>query len=493
MAPFRKLVMMAAALAGALAALGGCRDQNRDALDVIVIGEPASAIADPADGPLTPPQQMLLASVAQGLVRFDARGQIEPGLAERWNVSDDGLSYVFRLGAGEWPDGRTIHARDVARLIRRTLRSASRNPLKDTLGAVAEVVAMTDRVIEIRLSAPRPNLLQLLAQPEMAVTREGLGTGPFQPVERPAPSGAVPLLYTERVIDGPDKRDLVDLAAAPTARAVAAFAKGEADLVLGGTFDDLPLVRGARVARSALRFDPVAGLFGLVPARKGGPLADKELRGLLSRAIDREALIAALNVPGLAPRATLLQSGLEGIGAPVPPPWTATPLAERRAALAAEARTMIGAEEPVQLAIELPDGPGGAILFDRLAADWGAIGITLVRAGKGVPADLKLIDQVAPSASPAWFVRSFRCAVRPICSDEADTAMDAARAATVADQRAAFIREATRLLEEENLFLPLAAPVRWSLVGARIEGFAENIVARHPLTGLTNRLRREGQ
>ena len=71
--------------------------------------------------------------------------------------------------------------------------------------------------------------------------------------------------------------------------------------------------------------------------------------------------------------------------------------------------------------------------------------------------------------------------------------MDSARAATVADQRAAFFREASRQLEEESLFFPLAAPVRWSLVGQRIEGFAENIVARHPLTGLNDRLKREGQ
>ena len=71
--------------------------------------------------------------------------------------------------------------------------------------------------------------------------------------------------------------------------------------------------------------------------------------------------------------------------------------------------------------------------------------------------------------------------------------MDSARNATVAAQRAAFIREASRLIEEETLFLPIAAPVRWSLVGARIQGFAENIVARHPLTGLNDRLRREGQ
>lgn len=490
MARFSRPVMV---MLAALLALGGCRGGAKDTLDVMVIGDEAPTIADPADGPLSPAQQLLMLNVAQGLVRFDARGQIEPGLAERWNVSDDGLSYVFRLSAGQWPDGRSIQARDIARLLTRTLRAASRNPARDALGAVEEVVAMTDRVIEIRLSAPRPNLLQLLAQPELGLTREGLGTGPFQPVERTRPRGAVALLHVERVIDGPDKRDLIDLTAAPTARAIASFASGQTDLVLGGTFDDLPLVRRAKIARSAVRFDPVAGLFGLVPARRGGPLADRELRSLLNRAIDREALVAALAVPGLAPRATLLQAGLEGLAPPAQPGWTLVPLAERQPQLAAEARTIVATAEPVTLAIDLPDGPGGTILYDRLATDWGAIGIKLVRADKTIPTDLKLVDMVAPSASPAWFVRSFRCSLRPICSTEADEMMDSARAETIADQRAAFIREASRLLEEEILFIPLAAPVRWSLVGQRIEGFAENIVARHPLTGLNDRLRREGQ
>ncbi|HEV2043313.1 MAG TPA: ABC transporter substrate-binding protein [Sphingomicrobium sp.] len=476
-----------------LLALGGCRGNASDTIDVMVIGDGVPAIADPSDGPLSAAQVVLMLNVAQGLVRFDAHGQIVPGLAERWNVSDDGLSYVFRLSAGNWPDGRSIQARDIARLLTRTLRSASRNTAKDNLGAIEEVVAMTDRVIEIRLSAPRPNLLQLLAQPEMGLTREGLGTGPFQPVQRTKARGAVALLYTERVIDGPDKRDLVDLTAAPSARAIATFAGGNADLVLGGTFDDLPLVRRTKIPRSAVRFDPVAGLFGLVPARRGGPLADQALRSLLNRAIDREALVAALAVPGLSPRATLLQSGLAGLAPPAQPDWTAVPIAERRIDLFSQARTMIGDGEPLTLAITLPDGPGGIILFDRLAADWGAIGIKLVRASKGVPADLRLVDLVAPSASPAWFVRAFRCDLRPLCSEEADEMMDSARGATVADQRAAFIREASRLLEEETLFLPITAPVRWSLVGPRIEGFAENIMARHPLTGLTEQLRREGR
>src|SRR4029453_13359491 len=51
---------------------------------------------------------------------------------------------------------------------------------RDALGAVVDIEPMTDRVIEITLTAPRPNLLELLAQPEWALIREGVGSGPFR-------------------------------------------------------------------------------------------------------------------------------------------------------------------------------------------------------------------------------------------------------------------------------------------------------------------------
>src|SRR5688572_782078 len=188
----RPFLRQALAAALALAAACSCSQQDEGAIRVAVIGDKL-AMADPIDGALSAPQEVLLANTAQGLVRFDARGQIEPGLAERWNVSDDGLSYIFRIASVDWPGGRAVNARDVARILNRQLRSASRNPLKDTLGAVSEIVAMTDRVIEVRLRAPRPNLLQLLAQPEFAIVRDGHGSGPFQPDARQDAPGAIAL------------------------------------------------------------------------------------------------------------------------------------------------------------------------------------------------------------------------------------------------------------------------------------------------------------
>ena len=86
--------------------------------------------------PLDPPSAFLIEAVAQGLVRFDAAGEIEPALAQSWIVSDDGLRYTFRLRRAQWADGGRVTAEQVAARLRAALSRASRNPLKPVLGAI---------------------------------------------------------------------------------------------------------------------------------------------------------------------------------------------------------------------------------------------------------------------------------------------------------------------------------------------------------------------
>ena len=490
----RSLVIRRACAAAGLiiAALvsAGCQQADGGETDVLVIGEPPK-IADPAAGPLTETQAVLLSNIGQGLVRFDASGQIVPGLAERWNVTDDGLSYIFRLQPIEWPDGRKVTAQQVARLLKRQIASRSDNPLKDTLGAIDEIVPMTDRVLEIRLKASRPHLLQLLAQPEFSILREGQGTGPFVVAAESKPNA----LKLERTVEDLDEesveREEVELGGQSARAAVTAFLKEDTDLVLGGTYADLPFARAGKLPRNALRFDPAMGLFGLVPARADGPAVDLELRRLLSEAIDRQALIDALNVPGLLPRATLIEPGLDGLQPPASPPWMAIPIEERRPQLAAAVRRQFGDLEKPTLRIAVASAPGARILLSRLASDWGAVGITVEAVEPGKAADFVLIDKVAPSSSPAWFVRSFRCGEVPVCDPEADELMDGARSATVAVQRNGLLAQAAQRIDDQQLFIALTAPIRWSLVSDRVQGFATNRFGRHTLTSLRQRLDRE--
>ena len=478
----------------ALAALGpvACGSGASELTRVAVIG-PDPKMVETVSAPLAAGEALLRSNVAQGLVRFDERGQVIPGLAERWNVSDDGLSYIFRLQTGEWPDGRKVKADEIARILSRQLRPASKNPLKDTLGAVREIVAMTDRVIEIRLNAPRPNLLQLLAQPEFGLVRASVGTGPFQPATAeqiaPLPSElkklpGIFLAHRIRIPDADDPIEKIYLTGGDAPKLVAAFAKGDLELVLGGTVGDLPYAFAAKVPRGSRRFDPVAGLFGLMPTKRSATLGEKDVRQLLSRAIDREALIAGLHVGGLQPRATLLQAGLEGIGPLQQPAWLGQPAIERRQELIREAQRLFGNVERPALRVFLPTGPGGEYLLARLRYDWEPLGLRVDRAPSAASADLVWIDEVAPSSSPAWFLRQFRCESVPICLKDADPLMDQARLTPDSTQRAQLFLEAARMMDEAQLFIPVAAPIRWSLVSGRAPGFEENPFARHTLVGL---------
>jgi peptide/nickel transport system substrate-binding protein len=469
----------------ALAALamvpGACRKQPEGNLKVVVIGG-APTLRDPTIGPLSVPDQVLLANVAQGLVRFDASGDIVSGLAERWTVSDDGLSYIFRLASMNWPDGRKITAEQVARLIKRQLASRSKNSLKDNLGAIQDIVAMTDR--EINLIAPRTDLLSYFAQPEMAILRNGQGTGPFTAVLEPTKDD---LKLTREIVSPNEEtttREDLLLRGSGAPGAIQAFAAADADLVLGGTFLDLPLAQRVKLPRNSLQFDPASGLFGLVPTRTDGTLADVETRSILSQAIDRDALVAALRVPGLAGRATLLEPGLDGLPPPAQQPWTAIPLAQRRPALAAAAARIFNNPKNKTVTLFLPSGPGSDILFNRVAMDWSALGLTVERVPYLALADFRLIDAVAPSTSPAWFVRQFRCGIVTLCDPDADILMDAARTSPVPAQRYALLGQAAAKIDEDQLFIPLAAPVRWSLVSNRVQNFNGNRYARHTLTDL---------
>jgi len=464
-------------------ATGSCHEQPRGALKAVVIGA-APRLRDPSLGPLPPADAVLLASVAQGLVRFDANGNIVPGLAERWNVSEDGLGYIFRIASAKWPDGEQITAQQIARLLKRQLAERSRNPLRDSLGAIEDVVAMTDRVIEIQLLAPRPTLLSLFAQPELAILRGSSGTGPFTAVSTGGPGGEVRL---SREINNGDEgqleREEVLLAGAPAGAAITDFAASKTDLLLGGTFADLPLARQVQLPRGALRFDPASGLFGFVPMRAGAPLDNPEVRQLLAQAIDRGNLVAALGVPDLAPRATLLEPGLDGMPAPLAPAWIGTPLGDRIAALRSQSDRLLGKNKPL-IKVLLPAGPGADLLFQEIRRDWGAIGISVERAQRPTEADFALVDEVAPSTSASWFVRRFRCEITPVCDQQADELMEAARQSPVPAQRYALLVQAAARIDEAELFIPITAPVRWSLVSVRVQNFAGNRYARHTLTGL---------
>jgi peptide/nickel transport system substrate-binding protein len=470
------------ALLACALALAGCEGRETGPLLVSGIGGPAKLV-NPNLEPLDPASALLLDATAQGLVRFDAGGQIEPALAQSWIVSDDGLRYTFRLARTHWSGGGAVTAKQVTERLRAALSRASRNPLKPILGAVAEIEAMTDDVLEISLVAPRPNFLQMLAQPELAILLKGQGTGPYR--ARPLGDGGIFLSMhreDDQEEDEPHGADLI-LRGDPAPLAVARFGAGRADLVTGGTIGDLPIARAAEPPAEALRFDPVAGLYGLAFAAPEGLWASVEARQALSMALDREALVAALAVPNLQPRASVVPPGVEELGEPASPEWTGLEQAERRQAAAEVVARLGGAERP-RLRVALPDGPAYRLVFAHLRRDWRAIGVDAERVAASAPADLRIVDEVAPVGLASWYLRHFTCAAAAICSAEADGMLEAARRAPNAAERRAGLAAADRAIAAAVPFIAIAAPVRWSLVSDRLGGFQANPFGRRFPGGL---------
>ena len=84
---------------------------------------------DPTAGAAAAIDEVLYANVFEGLTRIGASGEVLPALAESWTVSDDQLTWTFKLRKTNWSDGTPLTAKDFEYSLRR---------LEDptTLGAV---------------------------------------------------------------------------------------------------------------------------------------------------------------------------------------------------------------------------------------------------------------------------------------------------------------------------------------------------------------------
>ena len=447
-----------------------------------------------APAPLSLPDRLLIDATAQGLVSFSADGQIEAGLAERWTVIDDGKSYIFRLREARWSNGTAVRAADVAGILRERIRSPRlRSPLRGEFSGVRAILARTSKVIEIQLDRPQPALLDLLAQPDMGIMRRGRGWGPWRAEWQGnvATLTPVPLMeMVEGVEAGSDEEDAgpsVQLWGSNSARAVTQFEAGAVDTVLGGRFDGWPMVTAAGIDRESVLIDPVDGLFGLAVVDEGGLLGDGLVRDAVGMAIDRERMIEAVNLPGWAPRITLRpqRSGSDAI-APIYPAWVDFSRAERlrRArAIISDWKQRHGDGEAV-VRVALPDGPGARILFAWLRTDMAAIGIDARRVPLSANADLRLVDDLAPSGDEAWYLRRAGCGRGLSCDPEAQKLIDAIDDAADPAARAAAIQTAEEAIMRHAGFIPLAAPARWSLVSGRATGLRGNNRGRHSLIRL---------
>lgn len=468
--------------------LSGCFGADDRPVEIAAIGDPAAAFATGPD--LSTPARLLKGATTEGLVAFDEQGQVVPALADRWIVTDDGMSYIFRLRDGTWSDGSPISGETARIALTRAIAAQRVTPLGLDLSVIAEVRAMAGRVIEIRLSSRQPEFLQVLAQPELGLVRAGQGAGPMR-LRRDKDSAFLrPIPPQDRGMPQEPRwakrARLVELNSLPARLAIERFNRGELDLVTGGTLADFPYLDAMGVARAAVRVDPVAGLFGLALVRGGGFLGEPQNREAVAMAIDRQALAASVNLAGWTITTRVLNPGLPGDDGTIGERWAARSMDERRAMAAARVAAWKGRGRSLSpLRIALPRGPGSDLLFNRLKTDLSAIGLDLRRVGPDADAELRLIDAVASYASPQWFFNRLSCAVVPAaCSPAADKFALAARREADPAKQADLVSQAEAQLTLANGYIPLGVPVRWSLLGGNVTGFAANRMSVHPLMPL---------
>jgi oligopeptide transport system substrate-binding protein len=454
---------------------------NGGAIAISAIGAPPKVLQVAG-----PPSVELVRATAQGLVAFDADGQVEPGLAERWIVTGDGLSTIFRLRRVRWSNGRDARADEVVGMVRAVLARA-----KVLIGPSVDVIAMTGNILEVRLTVPQPALLQLLAQPDMAILRGGSGTGPYR-IHRKE-QGAI-VLRPAAAPDGADddlseaerKAREVYFRGEGAGRAVARFMARRSDAVLDGTFTDLPIARSARPSTDQLTFDPTSGLFGLAFTDGGGFASDVWNRQALAMAIDRDRIVRAFSVPGWQATETLLPAQLDSATEPAAPAWRSLSFADRVAGAAhrvTEWRSTNGV--PPILKVAVPSGPGARLLFAMIADDWQHIGIRAVAVDMRAAADLRLIDEVAPNSGASWYFARLSCARGLPCDQLADQALDESSSAGSLEVRRNAIARADEAYAANMPFITIASPLRWTLSAARLTGFRPSPFAVHPF----NRMR----
>jgi ABC-type transport system substrate-binding protein/DNA-binding SARP family transcriptional activator len=243
---------------------------------------------------------------------------IVPSLAERWEISEDGLRYEFTLREGlVWSDGHPLSAHDVEFGFLRNLDperpGISSGMLHVLVGALEHVTgssnadtvgvrALDDRTVEFRLLAPAPYFLGMLNRPDCGPQPrhaiEALGDS-WGDIENEVVSGA---FHRTRQTDDEitlERRGqyagtrlgnvrVVEWATGLQAETVRGFETGEADLAWGlGSWNGSDL---ERLPAESITYHPTAGLLYLVFNHRNPLVADPRFRRALAHGLDRAAI-----------------------------------------------------------------------------------------------------------------------------------------------------------------------------------------------------------
>jgi peptide/nickel transport system substrate-binding protein len=351
----------------------------------------------------------LAALLFSGLTRVGGDGLAHPDLAERWEVSPDGLRYTFQLHEGlTWHDGTPLTSSDVTFTVAAVQAPGFQGlPSLAARWAGITVEARDERTVTFRLPAPAPSFLTLAslgvvprhlldgrdaaALLEAPVSAATVGAGPFR-LARLDVTRAV-LEPNLRYPAGPPVLQRLELRFyADDAALVAGLRRGDVD---GALLGDTPSreALAAVVAREDLRATPLveASYPVLYINNQREPLDQPPLRRALAASIDRAGL-----VPADSP-------ALPGDGPILPGSWAYTPggwhTSEQADALYAAAGWPRGDDgvrqrggQPLTLELLTNDESGRVALAERVASQLRTQGVGVTM--RAIPAGTLLRSHI---------------------------------------------------------------------------------------------------
>ena len=235
----------------------------------------------------------VLFNVYEGLVKTGPDGELIPAVAERYDISDDGLVYTFTLREGvKFHNGDPVTAEDVIYSINRCAGNSGDSALVSALSAIQDLKATDERTVTFRLEQPDMELIYFLTAAIIPQSSEGQtgfipGTGPFQLVSR-SPQENIIMERFDDYWGTPAKVSKVTYQIYEDSTALMMALKG-------GSVDICAHLTSAQTAQLGDDFTVAEGTMNLVQAvylnNARAPFDNEKVRQAMSYAINRQEIM----------------------------------------------------------------------------------------------------------------------------------------------------------------------------------------------------------
>ena len=461
-----------AGLLGVAAAMLSLAGQARAADDcVVVVGTDSGGpnlTMDPAFLN-TDDDAYHLYAVYNRLVGINTSMEPVPELAESWSVSDDGLTWTFKLRPGvKFHDGSDFGAADVVYTFARLLDPALNSPAASTLSFLTAdaIKAVDDQTVTFTTASPIANLPELIAVKYTLIVPEGAkaedlrlhenGTGPFkQETFTPSETKRVLVRNDQYWKAGLPKAKCLEMSVmTEEVPRTAALQSGAVDLILVTSAASVPQLQadpGVKLLES-----PAGTYYNFVMWMDQKPFDDVRVRQAMKAVVDRQAMVDTV----------LLGYGEPGNDNPVPPSWPSAfthDIPQRDVDKAKRLLAEAGYPDGIDLDLYTGEGSPGLVkmaeAYQQMAADAG-IRVNLIQN----PADSywSTIYNQKPFFQAAWSARTpAQSLAYTFASNSSnnesrwkrpdyDALLDAAREEIDPAKRAAIYNEAQKMLTEEG-------------------------------------------